>query len=259
MKVFDGVLPILSMPSDYVRPAVRSFEGDRLSLKLGKELTGELNNLASQSGTTLYMVLLAAYNVLLAKHTGQEDIIVGTPIAGRPHADLENLVGMFVNTLAMRNYPVGEKSFLEFLQEVKEHAISAYAHQDYQFENLVEKLDMPRLSNRNPLFDTMFALQNIEMAALETGTLKFIPYELANKTAKFDLTLYAAEGNDGLELMLEYYTKLFSEATVKRILKDYCKILQEVTKNNDILIKNVSLEKQYVKRKGIKENLNFNF
>ncbi len=259
MKTFAGELPTLSMPSDYSRPPIRSFEGDRLNFKLGKEMTGALNNLASQTGTTLYMVLLAAYNVLLAKHTGQEDIIVGTPIAGRPHADLENLVGMFVNTLAMRNYPVGEKSFLEFLQEVKEHAISAYEHQDYQFENLVEKLDMSRTSNRNPLFDTMFALQNIEMATLETGTLKFIPYELANKTAKFDLTLYAAEGNDGLELMMEYYTKLFSGDTVKRILKDYCKILQEVTRNKDILIKNVSLEKQYVKRKGIKQNLNFNF
>jgi tyrocidine synthetase-3 len=259
MKTFTGELPVLNMPSDYSRPAVRSFEGDRLSLSVGEELTGELHKLASQTGTTLYMVLLAAYNVLLAKHAGQEDIIVGTPIAGRPHADLENLVGMFVNTLAMRNYPAGEKSFLEFLQEVKEHALTAYEHQDYQFENLVEKLDMSRDLNRNPLFDTMFALQNIEMAALEMGTLQLIPYEWDNKTAKFDLTLYAAEGNDGLELMLEYYTKLFTEDTAKRILKDYCKILQEVTKNKDIVIKMISLEKQYVKRKGIKQTLDFNF
>jgi len=259
MQTFAGELPVLNMPSDYSRPVVRSFEGDRLSLSLGEELTGELHTLASQTGTTLYMVLLAAYNVLLAKHAGQEDIIVGTPIAGRPHADLENLVGMFVNTLPMRNYPAGEKSFQEFLQEVKEHALSAYEHQDYQFEKLVEKLDMSRELNRNPLFDTMFALQNIEMKPLEMGTLRFIPYEWDNKTAKFDLTLYAAEGNGGLELMLEYYTKLFTEDTAKRILNDYCKILQQVTKNKDIVIKMISLEKRYVKHKGIQQNLDFNF
>ncbi|VBB05120.1 phosphopantetheine attachment site [Lucifera butyrica] len=258
LQAFAGELPELNLPADYPRPAVRSFAGDRVTLTLGGELTAELNKLAGQTGTTLYMVLLAAYNVLLAKHSGQEELIVGTPIAGRPHADLENLIGVFVNTLALRNYPAGNKTFQAFLQEVKNQALAAYEHQDYPFEELVEKLNLARELNRNPLFDTMFALQNIDMAPLAMGDLQFAPCELANKTAKFDLTLYAAAADNGLELMLEYYTELFTAQTAMRLLEDYCKILAAVTQNKDILIKTIALEKQPNKRKRIQSDWNFN-
>ncbi|MBP2654775.1 MAG: non-ribosomal peptide synthetase [Firmicutes bacterium] len=258
LKVFEGEIPLLNIPSDYPRPMIRSFEGNRLSFNVGEDLTGKLNKIAGQTDATIYMVLLAAYNILLAKHTGQEDIVVGTPIAGRQHADLENLVGMFVNTLAMRNYPSGNKSFKAFLHEIKENALLAYENQDYQFEELVEKLDIARDLGRNPLFDTMFVLQNMDMTSMEMGGLTLVPVEIDNKTAKVDLTLYAVEGNNGLELMLEYCTKLFTEETAARLLKDYCKILKEITDNDDILIKMIMLEKQYSKRRGIKQSLNFN-
>ncbi|EGO65798.1 lichenysin synthetase A [Acetonema longum DSM 6540] len=228
LKALAGDLPVLNVPADDPRPAVRSFEGDRLQFELEEELTAALNTLAGQAGATPYMVLLAAYNVLLAKYTGQEDIIVGSPITGRPHADLENIVGMFVNTLAMRNYPAGDKSFLEFLAEVKENALGAYEHQEYQFEALVDKLNLPRDLSRNPLFDTVFALQDLDVAALSMGELKLSPVAFANKIAKFDVTLEAVERNNRFVFTLEYYTRLFTEETASRLAGHFVNVLRNV-------------------------------
>ncbi len=123
------------MPEDYPRPSVQSFEGDRIHFELDKELTGEIREQCTKTGTTLYMMLLGAYNILLSKYTGQDDIIIGSPIVGRHHADLEGIIGMFVNTLAMRNRPEGGKTAEEFLEEVKENSLKAYENQDYQFED----------------------------------------------------------------------------------------------------------------------------
>lgn len=129
---------------------------------MGQELTQSLKELAVHTDSTLYMVLMAAYTALLHYYTGQEDIIVGTPIAGRPHADLESMLGMFVGTLALRNHPHAEQTFYNCIEDAKTCALQAYAHQDYPFEELVEKLDLKRDMSRNPLFDTMFVLQNVE-------------------------------------------------------------------------------------------------
>ncbi|MGB7604797.1 MAG: amino acid adenylation domain-containing protein, partial [Lutisporaceae bacterium] len=160
LKAFDGEVPVLNMPTDYQRPSIQSFEGDSLSLELSEELTNKLKQIAKETGSTMYMVLLSAYNVLLSKYSGQEDIVVGSPIAGRPHADLENIMGMFVNTLAMRNFPQGNKTFKEFLEEVKANSLLAFENQDYQFEELIDKLNVTRDLSRNPLFDVMFSMQN---------------------------------------------------------------------------------------------------
>ncbi|KAF6614167.1 AMP-binding protein, partial [Paenibacillus sp. EKM102P] len=156
LDTFQGELPVLDLSTDFARPAVQSTAGDTIEFVLEREVSERLKELAAHTGATLYMVLLAAYTTLLHKYTGQEDIVVGTPIAGRPHAELESLVGVFINTLAMRNYPSSDKSFLDYLQEVKEHALRAYEHQDYPFEELVEKLNVTRDTSRNALFDTMF-------------------------------------------------------------------------------------------------------
>ncbi|MCU5332366.1 condensation domain-containing protein, partial [Bacillus wiedmannii] len=148
LNTFQDEIPVLNMPTDFPRPSIQSFEGCSTSFDLDKELTENLNALAKETGTTLYMVLLAAYNVLLSKYTGQEDIVVGSPVAGRPHADLQSIIGMFVNTLAMRNYPKSNQTFEEFLDGVKENALIAYENQDYQFEQLVERLEIPRDMSR---------------------------------------------------------------------------------------------------------------
>ena len=124
----------------------------------------------------MYMVLLSALNILLSKYSGQEDIIVGSPIAGRQHADLENMIGMFVNTLAIRNHPEGSKTYEEFLSEVKENALKAYENQDYQFEELVDKLNLRRDIGRNPLFDVMFIMQNMDAKVITLKNLRFKPY-----------------------------------------------------------------------------------
>jgi len=241
LRTFEGELPVLNLQGDYSRPPVKGFEGDRLNLALDEALTGELKKFAGQTGTTLYMVLLAAYNVLLSKYTGQEDIVVGSPIAGRTHADVENMIGMFINTLAMRNYPAAGKTFREFLQEVKENALAAYDHQEYQFEELVDKLAIPRNLSRTPLFDTMFVLQNMDMTTLEIDNLKFTPYEFDNKTAKFDLTLRAAETNNQLEFTFEYYSKLFKRETVQRLARHFVKMLKHIVEKPDNMLTEIEL------------------
>ncbi|EPR11937.1 hybrid non-ribosomal peptide synthetase/type I polyketide synthase [Ruminiclostridium papyrosolvens] len=231
LKVFQGEIPVLNLPEDFTRPRVQSFEGDSIAFDVAPEVAKGLEKLAGDTGATLYMVLLAAYNVLLSKYTGQEDIIVGTPIAGRPHADLENLMGIFVNTLAMRNYPECRKTFRKFVEEVRENALRAYENQNFQFEELVEKLDTRRDISRNPLFDTMFVLQSAgTTSAKETGH-RFKPYETADRTAKFDLSLLATVSGDKISFLINYCTKLFKKETVERIAGHFKNLLHEIVKN----------------------------
>ena len=219
------------MPTDYPRPPVRNSEGDRLSFEAGRELTNKLNNLATETGITLYMLLLSAYNILLSKYTGQEEIIVGTPTAGRPHVDLQNIIGMFVNTLAMRNFPGGEKKSSDFWHEVMENSIKAFENQDYQFEELVEKLNLRRDLSRNPLFDTIFVLQNMEVEEIELSNLKLASYGLERRTSKFDLTISSAQTTEGIHFTLEYCAKLFRKETIQRLAAHYLNILAEITDN----------------------------
>ncbi|PWI59106.1 plipastatin synthetase, partial [Bacillus subtilis] len=155
LKQLEGELPVLDLPADYARPPVRSFAGDKVSFTLDQEVASGLHKLARENGSTLYMVLLAAYTAFLSRLSGQEDIIVGSPIAGRPHKDLEPILGMFVNTLALRTRPEGGKPFVQYLQEVRETALEAFEHQDYPFEELVDKLELTRDMSRNPVFDAM--------------------------------------------------------------------------------------------------------
>mgnify|MGYP005834128821 CR=1 FL=1 len=241
LNTFNGELPVLNMPTDYPRPAVQSFEGDNISFGLDSEAAKELNKLASETGSTLYMVLLAAYNVLLSKYTGQEDIIVGSPVAGRLHTDLDSIIGMFVNTLAMRNYPESKKTFKEFLTEVRDNALKAYENQDYQFEELVEKLDIIRDMSRNPVFDTMFVMQNTGNVELNIGGLKCTPYEFENRTAKFDLTLSAIENEAGIDLNLQYCSKLYNRETAQRLTGHFVNILKEILKNPEVSLAEVAM------------------
>ncbi|MHC0621451.1 amino acid adenylation domain-containing protein [Paenibacillus sp. M.A.Huq-82] len=238
---FDGEIPLLDLPADYARPSMRSFTGDSRAFRADQALLKQLQHLAATSGTTLYMVLLAAYNVLLSKYANQSDIVIGTPIAGRSHADLEHVIGMFVNTLAMRNRPEGSKSFRQFLAEVKEQALTAFEHQDYPFETLVEKLDLHRDLSRNPLFDTMFIMQNIGNTSIGIQPLKFIPHEVPHTTSKFDLTMLAIEDHDGLELTIEYCTALFKPETMERFGQHFLRILQEIAVQPDTKLAQIDM------------------
>jgi len=251
---FRGEIPVLNMLTDYRRPSIKSFEGDVVKFEIEKELVEDINKLAAKTGTTLYMILLGAYNVLLSKYTGQEDIVVGTPVAGRAHSDLDNIIGMFVNTVAMRNYPKGEKSFREFLETVKETSLEAYENQDYQFEELISQLDIVRDFSKNPLFDVMFTLQNIDIENMEIDELKFIPYEFENKVSKFDITLSAIELKEKITFDLQYCTKLFRRETIERLSKHYVNILKEVTNNVEIKLSEIE-----ILSKGEKNQLLYDF
>ncbi|MED2795921.1 amino acid adenylation domain-containing protein, partial [Bacillus wiedmannii] len=226
---FQGDIPILNLPTDYPRPPVFSHEGNSLNFQIGQEITEKLKLIGKQQNATLYMVLLAAYNTLLYKYTGQEEIVVGSPIAGRPHADLEHIVGMFVNTLALKNRPQGNKSFTEFLREVKEVTLEAFKHQDYPFEELVETLDIQRDMSRNPLFDTLFTLQNMDMEEIQANGLEMKPYDYVNNTSKFDVSLTAVEEENNIEFELEYSTSLFRHDTMVRFQKHFVNLLTNLS------------------------------
>ncbi|MEW9702942.1 amino acid adenylation domain-containing protein, partial [Paenibacillus sp. SI8] len=225
LDVFSGELPVLELPTDYSRPLVRSYQGDSLSFTLGKERSEALAQLARQTGTTLHMVLLAAYTAWLGKYSGSADVIVGTPVAGRLQAELEPLIGMFVGTLALRQYPAGDKTFESYLQEVKEGLLAAYEHQEYPFEELVEKLDLQRDLSRNPLFDTMFVLHNTGPSPMTIDGLKISPYSQDFTAAKFDLTMNAEETEGGLRFWIEYASALFKRETVERMAGHWIRLI----------------------------------
>lgn len=234
-------IPVLNLPYDYARPLKQSFAGDQVEFEIGEERVQRLHALAKATNSTLYICLLALYNVLLANYSGQEDIIVGTPIAGRPNAELENIIGMFVNTLALRNYPEANKSFREFLLEVRERTLTAFENQYYQFDALIDQLDLARDLSRNPLFDTMFRLQNYHDGAIQKSELQCSPYKLENKVSQFDLQLTCVEVGGKLACTFEYATKLFHKETIEQMSKHFTQIMQDILNHPDQLLAEVEL------------------
>ncbi len=259
LEIYSDGVPKLELPLDYPRPSEQSFEGNNIIFKVEDSLKEKLFSLVSVTETSLNMVLLAAYYVLLSKYSYKNDIVVGIPVAGRPHADLENIVGMFINSLPVRSYPEREKTFVQFLEEVKDTLFRVYNNQEYPLEELVEKLDLQRDLNRNPMFDTMFALQKADALEIKVDGLKCLPYEFINKTAKFDLVIMAYEGQE-IEIVLEYCKNLFKEESMIRMSEHYLKVLELVSANMNIKINEIELESGYtVKEEDILEEMEFRF
>ncbi|WP_026883714.1 non-ribosomal peptide synthetase, partial [Clostridium akagii] len=231
---FKGELPILNIQTDYERPRIKSFEGKTINFVLSREVTERSKKVAKQEGVTLYMLLLTVFNVMLWRYSRQEDIIVGTVEAGRNHLEFKDTIGMFVNTIALRNYPKATETFKEFLNEVKNNTLEDFQNADYQFEKLVNKLSIKRDTSRNPLFDIMFIFENIDYCTDDEDTKKIKPIETEINISKFDLTLIAKDENGKLNIALEYCSKLFTEDTIRRIGKHYENILNCITNNLDI-------------------------
>lgn len=260
LNVFDDKILVLNFPTDYPRPKIQSYDGDTVSCALNKELTMKINEIAIKTGTTNYMVLLAMFNILLQKYTGQEDIIVGTGVAGRSHADLENTIGMFVNMLAMRNHPLKSLSFLEFLDKVKENSLGAFENQDYPFEELIEKLNITRDLSRNPLFDVAFAMQNIEKKNINLKDLNITTNYMGTNVAKFDLALQVAENDDEIMFMMEYCTRLFTKETIEILLEDYIKIIRFIVDDINVKIGDIDLKSRNLQyENALLEDLEFDF
>jgi amino acid adenylation domain-containing protein/non-ribosomal peptide synthase protein (TIGR01720 family) len=222
---------LLSLPTDRTRPAVQTFAGAYQQFALSIELTDRLVKLSQEQGCTLFMTLLAAYDILLYRYTGQSDILVGSPIANRNRNEIEGLIGFFVNTLVMRTDLAGNRSFSELLTRVREVALSAYAHQDLPFEMLVEALQPERDLSHTPLFQVMFVLQNAPMSALELTGLTVTPLMTEAVTAKFDLTLSMQNTATGLVGVWEYNTDLFDASTIARMTGHFVTLLEGIITN----------------------------
>ncbi len=207
----------LELPADRPRPPVQSANGATHLLELPRDLTGALKDLSRREGSTLFMTVLAAFQTLLYRYSGQEDLLVGTPVANRNRTEIEGLIGFFVNTLVLRCNLAGRPTFRELLHRTREVALEAYAHQDLPFEKLVEELRPERSLSHTPLFQVMFALQNAPPDALELPGLTLTPMALENRIAKFDLTLSLVEESGRLRGRLEYNTDLFDAATIARM------------------------------------------
>jgi len=225
-----GAPALLELPTDHPRPAIQRYQGQTESLQLSPSLTRQLKSLSQQSGTTLFMTLLSAFAILLYRYTGQNYIMIGTPIANRTHREIEPLIGFFVNTLVLRLKLSGHPHFDQLLRHVRRIALEAYAHQDLPFEQLVEELQPERSLSHTPLFQVMFVLQNAPMDHLELPGLTLTPLELESVIAKFDLTLTLEETANRLEGTLEYNTDLFEKATIKRMVGHYQTLLEGVVK-----------------------------
>ncbi len=257
LKEFEGEIPLLNLPTDFPRPGKLTFDGDTVDFLLGGDETRRLNQIAKDHGESLYMVLFSAFNTLLARITGQEDIVVGTVTAGRGHEDLRNIVGMFLNTLAIRSYPQGNKVFDDFLTEIKLTVFAAFENQDYPFDELARKV-APRVdASRNPLFDVVFGLEN---EADPTGYLmevaipdKTKPYNFENKKAKFDMTLICVESDEGTECSIEYKTKLFRRETIERFASYFKKLVISICSNVEYQLSRIDILPEAEREKILSE------
>jgi len=239
-----GSLPVIDLLTDRPRPATPSYRGALQSIVLPLDLVGALNELSRAEGATLFMTLLAAFKMLLRRYTGQDDLLVGTPIANRNQIELEGLIGCFVNTLVMRTRldgVSGDPTFRELLRRVREVALAAYAHQDAPFEAIVEALQPERDASHSPLFQVMFILQNAPLKMTEWPGLTLAPIEFDPGTAKFDLTLTLWEKPTGMGVYFEYSTDLFEAETITRWMSHFQTLLYSVVRDPDQKLSRVSL------------------
>ncbi len=234
--------PPLMLPTDYPRPSVNTARGAKLSRSLSKPLANTLQKLSRREGATLFMTLLAAFQVLLHRYTGQDDISIGTPVANRNRAEIEGLIGCFINTLVMRTNLSGDPSFRELLWRAREVALGAYAHQDLPFEKLVEDLKPERNMSRQSFFQVMLILQNVPRK-VEIGEhgLTLSVLKIDKGTSNFDLTLTMVEDFKGLIATAEYNTDLFEAATIERLLRHFQTLLEGVVADPDRRISDLPL------------------
>jgi amino acid adenylation domain-containing protein len=226
-----GNLPVLDLPTDSPRKSVPTFNGAQAKVVLSPSLSAELKNLCQQEDVTLFMLLLTAFKTLLYRYTGQTDILVGSPIASRNRAEIESLIGFFVNILVLRTSLNGIPNFRELLQRVKATALEAYTHQDLPFDKLVEALQPERHLSYNPLFQVMFVLQNVPLPKPNLPDIDITFAECFNDTAKFDLTLFMEDREQGLIATLEYNTALFSADTMEQMLGHLQTLLEGIVAN----------------------------
>ncbi|MBD0370018.1 MAG: amino acid adenylation domain-containing protein, partial [Pyrinomonadaceae bacterium] len=235
---------VLELPTDHARPAIQTYRGASQSFELSERLSEELKQMSRREGVTLFMTLLSAFKVLLSRYSGQEDIVVGTPIAGRTRRETEGLIGFFINTLALRTDLSGEPSFRELMKRVREVSLGAYAHQDLPFERLVEEISPERTLSHAPVFQVMFNLLNhndvdtlIKLPSLTVETTA----PLDTSVSKFDMTLYALERDKKIQFDLVYNSHLFEDSRMVEMSGQLRLLLSQIAANPSESIKSLSL------------------
>jgi amino acid adenylation domain-containing protein len=248
LKLFEGEIPVLELPIDYAGRTVKNFAEDIVIFQIDGKPFAHMMRIATETGVTLHMFLLAIYTILLSKYSGQEDIVVGTPVSGRTHADLRDIIGMFVNMLVMRNRPKETKTFGEFLAEVKDTVIKAFDNQDYPFNELVANLKIQRVAGRHPLIDAVFSFHHTAGAPIKTKTsqpdVDDVDYKFDYKISHFDLLLHAVPHNDLIYLAFEYSARLFKKDFIEGMANHYKDILEQAAANPEILIKDFKISHQ---------------
>lgn len=245
---------LLNLPTDYPRAVIRQLRGATVTAVVPVETTLALRQAGRQEGATLFMVLLAAWQVLLARYSGQHEIAIGAPIANRQHAAIENVIGLFVNTIVLRTVINNEPTFIELLNDVRDTCLAAYANQDVPFEQLVEELRLSREPAVHPLFQVFFTLQNMPTQKMELPGLEVRPLEAELTDTKFDLSLTALEKSDQLELALQYRTDLFRPETVARLLHHYTALLGSIACQPEERIGNLTYLSADEQREAIEQD-----
>lgn len=252
LQIFEEIPPLLELPTDFERPEVQQFDGASVSFALSSHEKQILRRICEERKTTLYVVLLAVWKILLAKWTNQYDLVVGTPVAGRNHPDLECLVGMFVNTLPLRTQPIGEKTFTAFLSEVRHAFIEALDNQDYPFEELVDHIWDIKLKNRNPIFDTMFGfVDKSQLDGFYERVSEDLHFNQESGETKFDLHLTATDYEDEIGFELSYSTTLFSQDGVRKLIAYFRKLIVELDHFEDRQLSDIDILSEEEKEKLI--------
>jgi len=250
LEMLEGEVPVLNLPFDYARPAIQQFGGSVVFFELDRETTALLKKMALEEEVTRFMVLLAVFNILLARVCDQEDILVGTPVAGRRHADLQSVIGFFVNTLVIRNQPGIQKTFQDFLKEVKAKTLKAYENQDYPYETLVDKLTVERDGSRNAVFDVLFVWEGPELElgyipSIVTGAgtegLKLKPCKLEKRSAIFDMIFTGSESGENIHFSINYKTSLFKRKTIESIGKNFKEVLRAIVTDRNIKMEDIAI------------------
>lgn len=244
LEQFSGKIPQFDLPTDFPRPEIQGFAGDSESFSLSLEQTHALKKLAASRDATPYMVLLALFNVLFARLCSQEDIVIGVGTAGRSHPASQQIIGMFVNTLALRNFPQGHKTFSQFLDEVKKRTLAAFENQDYPFEDLVTELLPARDRSRSPLFDAAFVLDNIDASTVgiaptgEPGPQGRQRFVINTGATKFDISIFAEDAGAEISFIFQYSTTLFKRETIRRYIQYFSEIVTAALADPDKKLQN---------------------
>jgi bacitracin synthase 3 len=241
LNTFKSEVTPLNLPYDFKRPHIMTYEGDTINFSLANEVSQHLKNIANEEKVTLFMVILSIYNILFSKLCNTYDIVIGTPVVGRNHIDLEQTLGMFVNTIALRNYLQSDLIYSSFLSQIKNNVLQAFDNQDFQFEDLINELKVTRDMSRHPLIDVMFSLNNIDKQKSKISDLFIEPIYDDSKVTKFDLNLNCYSSENELKFSLSYYNRVFEKRSIEKIIGYFTNIINIIISNRNIKLCDIEI------------------